>query len=167
MSLPLRTLGARPLLWGAMSLSWMWLTLQGRMNTLCFLSHSSLGSMDTLLFTQWHAPEASRLPVPFIAFLWTSGESVCKNTHIFFELTSFKTPFGMPIVLVGNKNDLPTHCREVKPEDGKKLAESWGAAFLEVSAKDPERSKLIFTKMIEEIDRVERSFDEEKKCCVM
>ncbi|OCT95636.1 GTPase RhebL1 isoform X2 [Xenopus laevis] len=73
----------------------------------------------------------------------------------------------MPIVLVGNKNDLPTHCREVKPEDGKKLAESWGAAFLEVSAKDPERCKLIFTKMIEEIDRVERSFGEEKKCCVM
>ncbi|XP_040281469.1 GTPase RhebL1 [Bufo bufo] len=73
----------------------------------------------------------------------------------------------MPIVLVGNKTDLPSHCREVKSEDGKKLAESWGAAFMEVSAKDPEKSKEIFTKIIEEIDRVERSFCEEKRCSVM
>ncbi|KAM4796536.1 GTPase RhebL1 [Rhinophrynus dorsalis] len=73
----------------------------------------------------------------------------------------------MPIVLVGNKTDLPSQSREVKPEDGKKLADSWGAAFMEVSAKDPERSKQIFTKIIEEIDRVERSFSEEKKCYIM
>ncbi|XP_069828240.1 GTPase RhebL1 [Dendropsophus ebraccatus] len=73
----------------------------------------------------------------------------------------------MPIVLVGNKTDLPPHNRQVKTEEGKKLADSWGAAFLEVSAKDPERSKLIFTKIIEEIDRVERSFCEEKKCSMM
>ncbi|XP_018417378.1 PREDICTED: GTPase RhebL1 [Nanorana parkeri] len=73
----------------------------------------------------------------------------------------------MPIVLVGNKNDLPSQCREVKQEEGKKLADSWGAAFMEVSAKDPEKSKQIFTKIIEEIDRVERSFSEEKKCSFM
>ncbi|KAM9320971.1 GTPase RhebL1 [Gastrophryne carolinensis] len=73
----------------------------------------------------------------------------------------------MPIVLVGNKNDLPNQCRQVKLEDGKKLADSWGAAFMEVSAKDPEKSKQIFTKIIEEIDRVEKSFTEKEKCCVM
>lgn len=73
----------------------------------------------------------------------------------------------MPIVLVGNKNDLPSQSRQVKQEEGKKLADSWGAAFLEVSAKDPEKSKQIFTKIIEEIDRVERSFSDEKKCFVM
>ncbi|XP_063808765.1 GTPase RhebL1 isoform X2 [Pseudophryne corroboree] len=73
----------------------------------------------------------------------------------------------MPIVLVGNKNDLPAHSRQVKTEDGKKLADSWGAAFMEASAKDPEISKQIFTKIIEEIDRVENSFTEEKKCRLM
>ncbi|KAM8977802.1 GTPase RhebL1 [Pelodytes ibericus] len=73
----------------------------------------------------------------------------------------------MPIVLVANKNDLPPQSRVVKSEDGRKLAESWGAAFLEVSAKSPEDSKQIFTKIIEEIDRVERSFSDEKKCRFM
>ncbi|KAG8430092.1 hypothetical protein GDO86_018499 [Hymenochirus boettgeri] len=57
--------------------------------------------------------------------------------------------------------------RKVTFEDGKKLAESWGAAFMEVSAKDPERSKQIFTKMIEEINRIERSFTQDKCCNVM
>ncbi|KAG8430091.1 hypothetical protein GDO86_018499 [Hymenochirus boettgeri] len=73
----------------------------------------------------------------------------------------------IPIVLVGNKNDVPNQCRKVTFEDGKKLAESWGAAFMEVSAKDPERSKQIFTKMIEEINRIERSFTQDKCCNVM
>ncbi|XP_040197101.1 GTPase RhebL1 [Rana temporaria] len=73
----------------------------------------------------------------------------------------------MPIVLVGNKNDLPAHCRQVRTEDGKKMADSWGAAFMEVSAKDQEKSKLIFTKIIEEIDRVERSFGDKKRCQFM
>ncbi|KAM4701808.1 GTPase RhebL1 [Discoglossus pictus] len=73
----------------------------------------------------------------------------------------------MPIVLVGNKNDLPSQSRQVMTEEGKKLADSWGAAFMEVSAKDPEKSKQIFVKIIEEIDRVEKSFSEEKKCSVM
>ncbi|XP_073419572.1 GTPase RhebL1 [Dendrobates tinctorius] len=72
----------------------------------------------------------------------------------------------MPIVLVGNKTDLPPQSRVVRTEEGKRLADSWGAAFMEVSAKDPENSKQIFTKIIEEIDRVERSF-EEKKCFLM
>lgn len=74
----------------------------------------------------------------------------------------------MPIVLVGNKTDLPPHSREVQVEEGQKLADAWGAAFMESSAKDPEKSSIIFTKIIEEIDRVERSFGEdEKKCTVM
>ncbi|KAM3933641.1 GTPase RhebL1 [Leptodactylus fuscus] len=72
-----------------------------------------------------------------------------------------------PIVLVGNKNDLPANCRQVKAEDGKKLADSWGAAFMEVSAKDPERSQQIFIKIIEEIDRMERSYSDEKRCSMM
>lgn len=88
-------------------------------------------------------------------------------TGLYRVLTDRRGKCLMPIVLVGNKNDLPSQSRQVKPEEGKKLADSWGAAFMEVSAKDPEKSKQIFTKIIEEIDRVERSFSDEKKCSMM
>lgn len=45
--------------------------------------------------------------------------------------------FSVPVVLVGNKTDLHQE-RTVSTEDGKKLAESWRAAFLETSAKQNE-----------------------------
>ncbi|KAF5901767.1 contactin-4-like isoform X1, partial [Clarias magur] len=41
----------------------------------------------------------------------------------------------VPTVLVGNKKDLHME-RVIKPEEGKKLADSWGAAFMESSAKE-------------------------------
>ncbi|KAJ3602075.1 hypothetical protein NHX12_029835 [Muraenolepis orangiensis] len=43
----------------------------------------------------------------------------------------------VPTVLVGNKKDLHME-RVIKPEEGKKLADSWGAAFMESSAKENE-----------------------------
>jgi hypothetical protein len=43
--------------------------------------------------------------------------------------------FSVPIVLVGNKNDLFNE-REVSMEDGKKLAQRMKAVFLETSAKN-------------------------------
>uniref|UniRef100_A0A8C5MZU7 Rheb n=1 Tax=Leptobrachium leishanense TaxID=445787 RepID=A0A8C5MZU7_9ANUR len=73
----------------------------------------------------------------------------------------------IPLLLVANKSDLPPHSRKVKYEEGKKLADSWEAAFMEVSAKDPEESKQIFTKIINEIDRVENTYGREDKCCFM
>ncbi|XP_075706323.1 GTPase RhebL1 isoform X2 [Rhinoderma darwinii] len=94
-------------------------------------------------------------------------QSFIFGIHGYIVVYSVACARRMPIVLVGNKTDLPAQCRQVKQEEGKKLADSWGAAFMEVSAKDPERSKQIFTKIIEEIDRVERSFSEEKKCSMM
>lgn len=45
--------------------------------------------------------------------------------------------FSAPIVLVGNKTDLHQE-REVQLQEGKKLAESWKAGFLETSAKQNE-----------------------------
>ncbi|XP_077314946.1 GTPase RhebL1-like [Lithobates pipiens] len=72
-----------------------------------------------------------------------------------------------PIVLVGNKNDLPAQSRQVSPLEGQRLADTWGSPFLEVSANDPEESKLVFLKIIEEIDRMEKSFTKKKKCHLM
>lgn len=45
--------------------------------------------------------------------------------------------FSVPVVLVGNKTDLHQE-RAVTTEEGKKLAESWRATFLETSAKQNE-----------------------------
>uniref|UniRef100_A0A8B9PVB9 RHEB like 1 n=1 Tax=Apteryx owenii TaxID=8824 RepID=A0A8B9PVB9_APTOW len=57
--------------------------------------------------------------------------------------------------------------REVKTDEGKKLAESWGAIFLESSAKESQVTQGIFTKIIEEIDRVDNSYGREHNCLLM
>lgn len=45
--------------------------------------------------------------------------------------------YSVPVVLVGNKTDLHQE-RAVSAEEGRKLAESWRANFLETSAKQNE-----------------------------
>lgn len=40
---------------------------------------------------------------------------------------------------------VPPPLRVIKPEEGKKLAHSWGAAFMESSAKENEVDKDIFS----------------------
>uniref|UniRef100_A0A8C3T797 Uncharacterized protein n=1 Tax=Chelydra serpentina TaxID=8475 RepID=A0A8C3T797_CHESE len=57
--------------------------------------------------------------------------------------------------------------REVKTDEGKKLADSWGAVFLESSAKENQMTRGIFTKIIEEIDRVDNSYGTERSCLLM
>ncbi|KAH8341146.1 hypothetical protein KR074_002360 [Drosophila pseudoananassae] len=52
----------------------------------------------------------------------------------------------VPVVLVGNKTDLHQE-RTVSTEEGKKLAESWRAAFLETSAKQNEASYIFFVSL--------------------
>uniref|UniRef100_A0A8C8B4C6 RHEB like 1 n=1 Tax=Otus sunia TaxID=257818 RepID=A0A8C8B4C6_9STRI len=57
--------------------------------------------------------------------------------------------------------------REVRTDEGKKLAESWGAIFLESSAKESQVTQGIFTKIIEEIDRVDNSYGRSTGCRLM
>lgn len=90
---------------------------------------------------------------------------IARGLHRYLEDLHGKCP--VPILLVGNKCDLAPQSRLVKYEDGKRLAESWGAAFMEVSAKSPEQSKQMFFKIIQEIDRLEKSIGDEKKCRFM
>lgn len=56
-------------------------------------------------------------------------------------LKSYQT--SVPVVLVGNKTDLHQE-RAVSYEEGKKLAESWRATFLETSAKQNEVSHISY-----------------------
>ncbi|XP_003475861.3 GTPase RhebL1 isoform X1 [Cavia porcellus] len=72
----------------------------------------------------------------------------------------------LPVVLVGNKADLSSD-REVQAVQGKKLAESWGATFMESSAREHQLTQSIFTRVIQEIARVENSYEQDHRCCLM
>ncbi|KAJ0023759.1 hypothetical protein NQD34_003658 [Periophthalmus magnuspinnatus] len=73
----------------------------------------------------------------------------------------------VPTVLVGNKKDLHME-RVIKPEEGKKLADSWGAAFMESSAKENETAVEVFKRIILEMEKADGNAPpEEKKCVVM
>lgn len=68
-------------------------------------------------------------------------------------------------MLVANKKDL-TKQRVVKIEEGKKLAHSWGAAFLESSAKQNDTTVQIFKMMIQEIEKP-AGYVQDRKCDMM
>ncbi|XP_042311794.1 GTPase RhebL1 [Sceloporus undulatus] len=90
---------------------------------------------------------------------------VVKSLHSKLYESRGKT--RMPVVLVGNKADLSLESRQVKTDEGRKLADSWGAVFLESSAKENQLTQGIFTKVIEEIDRVDNSCGEHRSCILM
>lgn len=58
----------------------------------------------------------------------------------------------VPIVLVGNKTDLHQE-RAVTFDEGKRLAESWKATFLETSAKQNESVDDIFLQLLQHIEK--------------
>ncbi|XP_013393316.1 GTP-binding protein Rheb [Lingula anatina] len=71
----------------------------------------------------------------------------------------------VPLVVVGNKTDL-TMERIISPEQGKKLADSWNAAFLEASAKQNRQVSDIFGKIIYEIEKAEGNIKEKGGCSI-
>lgn len=74
---------------------------------------------------------------------------------------------NVPIVLVGNKNDLHMD-RKITYEEGKQKAEGMKAVFLETSAKENQCVLDIFHKVIGEIEKADGNLPEgEKKCSVM
>ncbi|CCJ30302.1 unnamed protein product [Pneumocystis jirovecii] len=59
----------------------------------------------------------------------------------------------VPIVVVGNKNDLHIQ-RQVTPEDGKSLALRWGCSWTEASARHNENVAKIFELIIVEVEKL-------------
>jgi GTPase SAR1 family protein len=58
----------------------------------------------------------------------------------------------VPVMLVGNKSDLPT--REVSAEQGEWLAKTFGASYIEVSCKEATKVGEAFAEMVRAIRRV-------------
>ncbi|CAD7093349.1 unnamed protein product [Hermetia illucens] len=71
----------------------------------------------------------------------------------------------VPIVLVGNKTDLHQE-RAVSTEEGRKLAESWKASFLEASAKQNESVADIFHQLLLQIERNNGNAQEKSSCTI-
>lgn len=71
----------------------------------------------------------------------------------------------VPVVLVGNKTDLHIE-RMISTEEGKRLADSWKAVFLETSAKQNESVTDIFHTVLTEIERANGNVQEKSGCVI-
>ncbi|XP_041099164.1 GTP-binding protein Rheb isoform X1 [Polyodon spathula] len=70
----------------------------------------------------------------------------------------------VPIMLVGNKKDLHME-RVITCEEGKALAESWSAAFMESSAKENQTAVEVFKRIILEAERFEGGAPQGRSSC--
>lgn len=75
-----------------------------------------------------------------------SFEDIKKKRQDVMNIRGFRF---VPMILVGTKCDLET--RQVKKEDGQKLANEWGCSFIETSAKTGENVSDCFKKIVEEM----------------
>ncbi|EEQ29111.1 GTP-binding protein [Microsporum canis] len=75
----------------------------------------------------------------------------------------------VPLVLVGNKSDLPADVRTVSAEEGKKLAESFNCAWAEASARNDTNVSSTFELMVAEIEKSQTPSEPANngKCLVM
>nr|XP_025952688.1 GTP-binding protein Rheb isoform X3 [Dromaius novaehollandiae] len=78
-----------------------------------------------------------------------------------YSVTSIKR---IPIMLVGNKKDLHME-RVISYEEGKALAESWNAAFLESSAKENQTAVDVFKRIILEAEKIDGAASQGKSSC--
>eukprot|EP00695_Tsukubamonas_globosa_P003093 TRINITY_DN468_c0_g1_i1.p2 TRINITY_DN468_c0_g1~~TRINITY_DN468_c0_g1_i1.p2 ORF type:complete len:186 (-),score=62.75 TRINITY_DN468_c0_g1_i1:57-614(-) len=86
----------------------------------------------------------------------------------FDEISSFREQIlrvkdsdKVPMVLVGNKADLPD--RQVEEKDGRAIAKSWGIPFFETSAKTRQNVEECFFEMVREYRKLNKTTDDKKK----
>lgn len=71
----------------------------------------------------------------------------------------------IPMLLVGNKNDLD-HQREVATSEGMALAQVWGCPFLEASAKHTQNVNEVFIEIVREMNTVNMA-ESKQDCCTI
>ncbi|XP_043538073.1 GTP-binding protein Rheb-like isoform X3 [Chiloscyllium plagiosum] len=82
-----------------------------------------------------------------------------------YSVTSMKS-FEVIKVIHSKLLDMVGKIQVVQTEEGKKLADSWGAAFLESSAKQNDTTVQIFKMMIQEIEKAD-GCTQDRKCDMM
>ncbi|XP_025997250.1 GTP-binding protein Rheb homolog isoform X1 [Solenopsis invicta] len=99
----------------------------------------------------------------------TSAKSFEIVQIIYEKLLDITGKLHVPIVLVGNKTDLYVD-RMITTEQGKRLASSWNAAFLETSAKQNEVYMQsvadIFHTLLKEIEKANGNVQEKQSCII-
>uniref|UniRef100_UPI00358FF038 GTP-binding protein Rheb-like n=1 Tax=Myxine glutinosa TaxID=7769 RepID=UPI00358FF038 len=70
----------------------------------------------------------------------------------------------VPIVLVGNKKDLHME-RVVRFDEGKGMADSWKAVFMESSAKENQTTVDVFRQIIVEIEKADGNVPQVRRGC--
>jgi len=86
---------------------------------------------------------------------------------IYDKLVDMTGKVNLPLTIVGNKKDLHAE-RKVSVEQGKKLAESWKAGFLEASAKNNDSVTDIFSSILLQIEKADSNTPSgnDKSCVV-
>jgi GTPase KRas protein len=74
-----------------------------------------------------------------------------------------KNSDNVPIVLVGNKCDLPDNERKISKQEGELLAAKWNVPFFETSAKKKVNNVECFYQVVREIKRTERASSKGKE----
>lgn len=90
----------------------------------------------------------------------------CQKTHD--HILKNKNGKRAPIMLLGNKSDLQKDQRKIEYFAAKGLAESWGAEYVETSAKGDYNVKEVFVKisdMVLNAQSINALMPRKKKCC--
>ncbi|KAL8564119.1 hypothetical protein ACOMHN_035724 [Nucella lapillus] len=82
-----------------------------------------------------------------IVYSVNSENSFRVAQSVYDKLKDQQGDIGLPVVLVGNKKDLRME-RVISYDEGKRLADSWKAPFLEASAKENSSVREVFEKMV-------------------
>lgn len=99
-----------------------------------------------------------------LVYAVTSAKSFEIVQIIYEKLLDSTGKSNIPLVLVGNKTDLHME-RNISTQQGKQLADSWGATFVESSAKQNESVEEIFKAVLQLIDGNPQLKDE--KCAIL
>jgi GTPase KRas protein len=91
----------------------------------------------------------------------TSKSTFDEIPLLYEKILRSKDADKVPMVIAGNKCDLEKE-RQVKFEEGKQLADSWGVPFFETSAKEKINNEAVFFEVVREIRRAERSENSSK-----
>lgn len=99
-----------------------------------------------------------------IVYSVNSERSFSVAKFVYDRLLDMKGQLHEPVILVGNKKDLRID-RVISFAEGKKLADSWKAPFLETSAKENASVKEIFEKVVQSIALQENGGPQNKGGC--
>lgn len=98
---------------------------------------------------QQHIAEAQGF---ILVYSITSISSFKEINDLYNTILQAKNFMNVPIVLIGNKCDLPNDERKVSTLEGQKLAKKLNCAFYEVSAKDNIHIEDTFTELVRKME---------------